>query len=199
MTDLKPKIAVYMRVSQRELHLENQRDSLERRVAAEDWDVTWFEETESTRNTRPVKEEILRKLRTRELTGVLVYSIDRWSRSVKEFALELDEFKRRGVEFYSIREAFSPDTAMGTAMMLCASVFAQLERDLIRERTLAGLDRARRQGKHLGRPKGSVGVKKRKIATVVVREYLANRDVVDKDAVDVNEVKDLIDEKLEGV
>lgn len=182
------KVAVYSRVSREDLHLENQATALRHRVEAEGWDAEWFEETESTRKTRPVREDVLRRLRKREFDGVLVYSIDRWSRSVSEFALELDEFKSRGIGFYSLREAFSYDTAMGTAFMQMASIFAQLERDLLRERTMAGLSRAKAYGKKLGRPKGSVGKKKRKLANEIVKEYLAGRDV--------GEVKDLIKEKV---
>jgi DNA invertase Pin-like site-specific DNA recombinase len=157
-------IAVYTRVSRIDLHPENQELALKRRVEAEGWDATWFEEKESTRKTRPVKEEVLRRLRSREFSGVLVYSLDRWCRSVSEFAQELEEFKARGIGFYSLREGFSFDSAMGTAMAQITMVFAQLERDLIRERTKAGLERAKAWGKKLGRPKGSLGIKKRKLA-----------------------------------
>ena len=146
------KIAIYCRVSRADLNLENQKLPLERRAKSEGWDYQFFEETESTRKTRPVKEDLMARLRRREFDGVLVYSLDRWCRSVSEFALELDEFNNRKIAFYSQREGFSFDTAIGRAMATMAMTFAQLERDLIRERTLAGLDRARARGQKLGRP-----------------------------------------------
>lgn len=146
------KIIIYARVSRSDLDLENQLRPLKKRAEAEGWDYTIFSEKESTRKSRPIKEEVLKLLRNKEYNGVCVYSLDRWCRSVSEFALELDEFNTRNILFYSIREGFSFDTAIGRAMATMAMTFAQLERDLIRERTLAGLDRARAWGKKLGRP-----------------------------------------------
>ena len=149
------RVALYARVSRDDLNLENQvmplRKWAENQPGVEA--IELFTEKESSRNTRPVKEELLKKLRLHEFDGVAVYALDRWCRSVSEFAFELEEFEKRGLKFYSLREGFAFDTAMGKAMAQMAMVFAQLERDLIRERTLAGLKRARAQGKVLGRPR----------------------------------------------
>jgi putative DNA-invertase from lambdoid prophage Rac len=147
------KVALYARVSRGDLVLENQIEPLKRRALAENWEYELFTEKESTRKTRPIKEEIIKLLRNKEFDGVCVTSLDRWCRSVSEFAQELEEFERRKIGFYSIREGFSFDSAIGKAMATMAMTFAQLERDLIRQRTLAGLDRARAQGKVLGRPR----------------------------------------------
>jgi len=147
----KIKIAIYARVSRWDSNIDNQLGPLKKRAIAEDWETTIFTEQESTRKTRPVKEELLKKLRNKEFDGVIVYSLDRWCRSVSEFAMELEEFKNRKIAFYSLREGFSFDTAIGQAMATMAMVFAQLERDLIRERTLAGLERAKAWGKIGGR------------------------------------------------
>ena len=145
------KVAIYCRVSRKDLNLENQLTPCERRAKSEGWDYQIYTEKESSRNTRPVKEELLKQLRNRVFEGVLVYSLDRWCRSVSEFAFELDEFRKRKIGFYSLREGFAFDTAMGQAMAQMAMVFAQLERDLIRERTIAGLITATAKGKIKGR------------------------------------------------
>ena len=160
------KVAIYARISRQDLNLENQLNPLKRRAENERWEYAIFTETESTRNTRPIKEEVLRLLRNREFDGVCVYALDRWCRSVSEFSLELEEFEKRKIGFYSIREGFSFDNAMGRAMAQLAMVFAQLERDLIRERTMAGLDRARAWGKKLGRPKGALDKHPRKSSPI---------------------------------
>jgi len=149
--DKKLRIAIYARVSRADLNLENQLEPLRRRALAENWQYEIFTEQESTRHTRPIKEVILKKLRNKELDGVCVYALDRWCRSVSEFAGELEEFNRRNIKFYSLREGFAFDTAMGMAMAQMAMVFAQLERDLIRERTHQGLKSANAKGKILGR------------------------------------------------
>jgi len=158
----KVRVILYARVSRNDLNLDNQLIPLKRRADNEQWEYVIFTEKESTRNTRPVKEEVLKLLRNKEFDGVCVYALDRWCRSVSEFALELEEFERRKIGFYSLRESFVFDSAMGRAMAQLVMVFAQLERDLIRERTMAGLDRARAWGKKLGRPKGSLDKHQRK-------------------------------------
>lgn len=147
------KIAIYCRVSRADLNLDNQINPLIKRAESEGWEYKVFTEKESSRNTRPVKEEVLKILRKREFDGVLIYALDRWCRSVPEFAQELEEFNQRKIAFYSLREGFSFDTAIGKAMATMAMIFAQLERDLIRERTIAGLERVKAQGKKLGRPR----------------------------------------------
>ena len=145
------KVAIYCRVSRNDLNLDNQLNPLKKRCEAESWEYEIFTEKESSRNTRPIKEELLKKLRNREFDAVIVYALDRWCRSVSEFALELDEFNNRKIGFYSLREGFNFDSAIGRAMATMAMTFAQLERDLIRERTMAGLDRATSLGKIKGR------------------------------------------------
>jgi DNA invertase Pin-like site-specific DNA recombinase len=126
------------------------------------WEVDVFEETESSRNTRPVKAALLQKLRRKEYNGVLVYKLDRWARSSSELILEINELVNRGIGFYSLTENLDFGTATGKLMFNLLSAFAEFERDLIRERTMDGLNRAKQQGKRLGRPKGSKDKKVRK-------------------------------------
>ncbi len=81
-------------------------------------------------------------------------ALDRLGRSLTE-GLELRGWLRgKGVEIISLRESIDQDSAMGRAMLHLAIVFADMERDLARERTLARLERIKAAGKHLGRRKG---------------------------------------------
>ena len=105
----------------------------------------------SSRDRRPAKEEVLRKLRVGLLGTVAVVRLDRWGRSLGELATELDEFVRRRWTFVSLKEGFRIDTAIGRMEAHMLGVFAEFERDLISDRTVAGLDRARSQGKLGGR------------------------------------------------
>jgi DNA invertase Pin-like site-specific DNA recombinase len=77
----------------------------------------------------------------------------------------MENLINNNVRIISYTENIDLSSSMGRAMLTILSAFAQLERDLIRERTLAGLDRARAWGKKLGRPKGSKDTKKRKKKT----------------------------------
>lgn len=113
-----------------------------------------YSEQESTRKTRPIKEQILRDLRTGKLDGVWVVSLSRWGRSTVELVGELRELHDLGRQFISLKEGINLDTAGGRAMVGMLAVFAEFERDLAQERVLAGLERARREGKTLGWPKG---------------------------------------------
>ena len=120
------------------------------------WEVAdVYEEQESSRKTRPKKAELYNKLLRREYEGLLIYKFDRWARSTTELVSEIEQLVKRGVSVHSYTEAIDLNSSMGQAMLTIISAFAQLERDIIRERTLAGLARARAEGKTLGRPKGS--------------------------------------------
>ena len=98
----------------------------------------------------------LNRLKTALQPGdcVKVEALERLGRSLIE-ALELLGWLRENqVEVISLRESIDEDSAMGRAMLHLAIVFAEMERDLARERTLAGLERVRATGKHIGRRKG---------------------------------------------
>jgi len=148
--------AIYVRVSKRDMNPENQLNQLEEYARRNGWRYCIFSESESTRKTRPVKAAILARLRKREFEGVLVWKLDRWARSLAELILELDEFQAKGIQFVSMTQNIDTTTASGRLMVQILGAFAEFERELIRERTMAGLDRARARGKHIGRPKKRV-------------------------------------------
>ena len=85
---------------------------------------------------------------------VKVVALDRLGRSLTEVLELLGWLRENGVEIISLRESIDQDSAMGRAMLHLAIVFAEMERDLARERTVAGLERVKATGKHLGRRKG---------------------------------------------
>ena len=89
----------------------------------------------------------------RRFDVLMVWSIDRLGRSVLHVANALAELDAAGVALYSDQQAIDSTTPMGRAMIQMASVFGEQERQIIRSRVLAGLDRVRQQGKKLGRPK----------------------------------------------
>ena len=81
-------------------------------------------------------------------------ALDRLGRSLTEVLELLGWLREKGVEVLSLRESIDQESAMGRAMLHLAIVFAEMERDLARESTLAGLERVRATGKHLGPAKG---------------------------------------------
>ena len=145
------KVAIYVRVSTNEQTTENQKIPLIEYCKRMGWQYEVFEETESTRKTRPVQYDLYIRLLKKEFDGLVIYKFDRWARSTKELVEHTDNFTKKGVFVYSSTENFDLSTSMGKAMLTIISAFAQLERDIIQERTNSGLKRAKAQGKILGK------------------------------------------------
>lgn len=103
---------------------------------------------------RPQFENLLFDIRTGKLDCVVVYKLDRIGRSLKHLLNLFEEFNKLGVEFISLTQNINTDTPEGKMFWQMLGVFAEYERELIVARTMSGLDRARKQGKVLGRPKG---------------------------------------------
>jgi putative DNA-invertase from lambdoid prophage Rac len=146
-------IAIYCRVSKTEQNLSNQRLALEEFAKSKGWIYSVFEEQESTRNTRPVKQILLQLLRDRKYDGVLIWKLDRWARSLQELIMDVNELIAKGREFVVLTQPIDTTNASGRLMLQIFGAFAEFEREMIRERTLAGLARARSEGKTLGRPR----------------------------------------------
>jgi putative DNA-invertase from lambdoid prophage Rac len=101
---------------------------------------------------RQSREKLLEAARRREIDGVLVWRLDRWGRSVTDLLATLQELEHLGVGFVSLTEALDLTTPAGRAMAGLLAVFAEFEREILRERVRAGLAQARQNGQRLGRP-----------------------------------------------
>ena len=101
---------------------------------------------------REAREKLLEAARRREIDVVLVWRLDRWGRSVTDLLATLQELEHFGVGFVSLTEALDLTTPAGRAMAGLLAIFAEFEREILRERTRAGLVQARLNGKRLGRP-----------------------------------------------
>ena len=101
---------------------------------------------------RERREQLLEAARRREIDVVLVWRLDRWGRSVSDLLATLQELEHLGVGFVSLTEALDLTTPAGRAMAALLAVFAEFEREILRERVRAGLAHARQNGQRLGRP-----------------------------------------------
>ena len=97
--------------------------------------------------------ELLDDAARRKFQVVLVFKLDRAFRSVKHMHDTLYTWEALGISFRSIREQFETSTALGRLLMNLLAALAEFELELIRERVKAGMDRAARQGKRIGRPR----------------------------------------------
>jgi len=100
----------------------------------------------------------------------VVYRFDRFARSVKQLVLALEEFRSLGIDFVSHQEALDTSTPMGKAMFTIIAAMAELERSVIRERVVAGLEYARQRGTKSGRPVGRPRVVFRRDRVVELRQ-----------------------------
>jgi len=101
---------------------------------------------------REAREKLLEAARRREIDAVLVWRLDRWGRSVTDLLATLQELEHLGVGFVSLTEALDLTMPAGRAMAGLLAIFAECEREILRERTRSGLAQARLNGKRLGRP-----------------------------------------------
>jgi putative DNA-invertase from lambdoid prophage Rac len=109
-------------------------------------------EVGSGASERQLREKLLEAARRREIDVVLVWRLDRWGRSVADLLATLQELEHLGVGFVSLTEALDLTTPAGRAMAALLAVFAEFEREILRERVRAGLSHARQNGQTLGRP-----------------------------------------------
>lgn len=164
------KVALYCRVSTSEQDTFNQEARLIEYAKTKNICYDIFREVESTRKTRPVKQELLSRLRKKEYDAIIVYKLDRYARSSSELILEIKELTERGIAFISLTDNLDFSTASGKLHFQILSAFAEFERELIRERTIEGLKRTKQKGTILGRPKGSKDKKPRPKSGYILRE-----------------------------
>ena len=122
-------------------------------AARRGWTITLqVREVNSGAARRQAREKVLEAARRRDIDLVLVWRLDRWGRSVTDLLATLQELEHLGVGFVSLTEALDLTTPAGRAMAGLLAIFAEFEREILRERTRAGLANARQNGKRLGRP-----------------------------------------------
>ena len=148
------RAGLYSRVSthdQQTLPLQNR--ALREYAAKRGWTIAMqVKEVGSGAEQRELREKLLQTARRRDIDVVLVWRLDRWGRSVADLVSTLQELEHLGVGFVSLTEALDLTTPSGRAMAGLLAVFAQFEREILRERVCAGLAHARQNGKRLGRP-----------------------------------------------
>lgn len=147
---------IYARVSTKQQTTENQLPPLRKFAKDRGWKVVkeMIDHGYSgTTATRPQLTEVMNLARRREFDVLLVYALDRFGRSVKHLVNALDEFNELGIDFCAYNQNIDTTTASGKLFFTMISGFAEFEAAIIKERVLAGLVRARAEGKQLGRPR----------------------------------------------
>jgi DNA invertase Pin-like site-specific DNA recombinase len=179
------QVAIYTRVSTDHQTTENQERELRAIAARMGWGIVNVYRDEGIsgakgRDERPAFDALCKDAARRQFDMVMAWSVDRLGRSLQDLIGFLSELHALGIDLMLHQQGLDTTTPAGKAMFQMMGVFAEFERAMIRERVKAGLDRARAQGKRLGRPtidaktntairkalkKGDAGI--RKIATTL--------------------------------
>jgi putative DNA-invertase from lambdoid prophage Rac len=148
------RAGLYARVSTFDQHtIPLQIRALREYAARRGWTIALqVKEVGSGAVQRQLREKLLDAAHRREIDVVLVWRLDRWGRSVADLLATLQELDHLGVGFVSLTEALDLTTPAGRAMAALLAVFAEFEREILRERVRAGLAHARQSGRRLGRP-----------------------------------------------
>ena len=117
------------------------------------WDIVMtVQDIGSGVRERPKREDLIRAARQREVDLILVWRLDRWGRSLVNLVTTLQELTALRVGFVSLSEALDLTTPSGRALAGMLAVFAEFERDILRDRVKAGIAQARKEGHPHGRP-----------------------------------------------
>jgi DNA invertase Pin-like site-specific DNA recombinase len=155
------RAAIYARVSTLDQEPENQLQELRRYAEARGWTAMEFIDRgiSGAKERRPALDDLLLAAKRRRFDVVVCWRLDRLGRNLKHLITLLDEFQALGIAFVSLGEGIDATTPAGKLQMHILGAIAEFERARIAERVRAGLQRAKAQGKRLGRPrKGSTTI-----------------------------------------
>jgi DNA invertase Pin-like site-specific DNA recombinase len=162
------RAAIYLRVSTAnrtrqgdgfEQNPEVQEVPLRQMLQQRGWDLArvYSDRMSGAKEDRPGLKSLMQDAKRGEFQVVLVWRFDRFARSIEQLVLALAEFRALGIDFVSCQEALDTSTPMGKAMFTIIAAMAELERNVIRERVVSGIEYARRHGTKsgnaIGRPK----------------------------------------------
>ena len=125
-------------------------------IAQRGWTLyrVYSDRASGAKERRPGLDALMADARRGLFDVVVVFRFDRFARSVKQLILALDEFRSLGIDFVSCRESLDTSAPMGKAMFTIIAALAELERGVIQERVISGLEYARHNGTKSGRPIG---------------------------------------------
>src|SRR5207244_1740666 len=150
-----PRAALYARVSTSEQNTENQLTSLRLFAEARGWTPAEFVDhgVSGAKERRPALDALLAAVRVRKVDVVVCTKLDRLARSVHHLVALGKELETLGVDLVVLDQTIDTTTASGRLLFHVLAAIAEFERDLIRDRVVAGIRRARAQGRRLGRPR----------------------------------------------
>jgi DNA invertase Pin-like site-specific DNA recombinase len=152
------RAAIYARVSTTDQHVENQLAELRQYVERRGWRATEYVDrgVSGAKERRPALDELLKSARRRRFDVLVCWRLDRLGRNWRHLILLLDELQALGIAFVTLGEGIDTSTPAGRLQLHILSAIAEFERSRIQERVVAGLARAKAQGRKLGRPEREI-------------------------------------------
>jgi len=171
------RAAVYARVSTAEQTADNQLIELRRYVEARGWASIEFVDrgVSGAKDRRPALDELLKDAKRRRFDVLVVWRLDRLGRNLKHLVTMLEDVQQLGIAFVSLGEGIDCTTPAGKLQLHILAALAEFERERIRERVMAGLQRARGQGTRLGRPQARLPIERLKTVAGLPGEMAAER------------------------
>ncbi len=152
---MKKAVAIYARVSTDRQTVDMQIHELKEYVKRRGWNLyrEFIDQGYSGSDTkRPAFQEMMNEAKKRKFDVLLVWKLDRLSRSMKDLVMVLNELGGLGIDFVSYDNNLDTSTPTGKLVFHVIGAVAEFEKDIIKERVKAGLENAKRKGKKLGRP-----------------------------------------------
>ena len=170
------RAAIYVRVSTDKQTIDNQLEALRKVAEARGWqEVAVYRDAgisgSKGRAERPGLNQMLKDASRGKFDVVMAWAIDRVGRSLIDLLGTIQTLEACSVDLFLDQQAIDTTTPAGKLMFQITGAFAEFERAMIKERIHAGLERAKKQGKTLGRPEGSTSVDPKKLAAA--RKLLA--------------------------
>ena len=149
------RVIIYARVSTKEQNVDMQLSDLKSYAELRKLRVVevYIDYASGAKSDRVNYQKLFNDVRKRKTDVVLVWKFDRFARSTKELINALEEFNSLGVDFISYKENVDTSTPAGKILFTMISAFAEFERSIIRERVIAGMEKAKARGARIGRPK----------------------------------------------
>jgi DNA invertase Pin-like site-specific DNA recombinase len=152
------RTALYARVSTTDQTCEMQLRELREYAARRGWEIAGeYVDTgwSGAKASRPELDRLMRDARMRRFDAVMVWKLDRWGRSVADCVRSLQELASLGIRFLAVTQNLDTDQSnpMSRFLLHILAAVSEFEREMIRERVVAGIRNARTKGKILGRPK----------------------------------------------
>ena len=150
-------VALYCRVSKLDQHPENQKIQLKEFAKRNNFEIydIYIDKISGAKESRPRLNDLMTDARKKMFNAVIIWKVDRLGRSVAHMSQIIQEWQNLGIALIITTLGIDTRTPTGKLILGILSQIAEFERELIRERIHLGLERRKKQGKPLGRPKGS--------------------------------------------